>query len=125
MKMIEFVLTQYNYLAAIVLMMIGFYAMIAKDNLIKKIIGMNIFQTAVFLLYISIGKVQGGTAPILWDAGGPYDNPLPHVLILTAIVVSVSTTAVAFALIIRIHKAFGTIQESRILEIKRKKDMLS
>lgn len=121
--MIDFILSQYNYLAAIALMMIGFYAMIAKDNLIKKIIGMNIFQTAVFLMYITIGKVKGGTAPILWDSGGPYDNPLPHVLILTAIVVSVSTTAVAFALIIRIHKSFGTIQESMILNIKRRKDM--
>ena len=106
-------------------MMLGFYAMIAKDNLIKKIIGMNIFQTAVFLMYISIGKVRGGTAPILWEAGGPYDNPLPHVLILTAIVVSVSTTAVAFGLIIRIYKAFGTIQETTILEVKRRKDMES
>lgn len=121
--MIDFILSQYNYLAAIILMMIGFYAMIAKDNLIKKIIGMNIFQTAVFLMYITIGKIKGGTAPILWEAGGPYDNPLPHVLILTAIVVSVSTTAVAFALIIRIQKSFGTIQESMILNIKRRKDM--
>ena len=123
-KMLDFILTQYNYLIAITLMMIGFYAMIAKENLIKKIIGINIFQTAVFLMYISIGKVHGGTAPILWEAGGPYDNPLPHVLILTAIVVSVSTTAVAFALIIRIQKAFGTIEEFRILEIKRRKDMV-
>ena len=67
--MLDFIFTQYNYLAAIVLMMIGFYAMIAKDNLIKKIIGMNIFQTAVFLMYISIGKVEGGTAPIIWEQG--------------------------------------------------------
>jgi multicomponent Na+:H+ antiporter subunit C len=121
--MLDFILTQYNYLFAIALMMIGFYAMIAKENLIKKIIGMNIFQTAVFLMYISIGKIKGATAPILWEAGGPYDNPLPHVLILTAIVVSVSTTAVAFALIIRIQKSFGTIEEFKILEIKRRKDM--
>jgi multicomponent Na+:H+ antiporter subunit C len=117
--MIEFILAKYNYLVYIVLASIGFYAMIAKNNLVKKIIGMNIFQTAVFLFYISIGKVVGGTAPIIWEQGGPYDNPVPHVLILTAIVVSVSTTAVAFALIIRIHKAFGTIEEDRILEIRR------
>ena len=117
--LIELILGKSNYLVAMALAMIGFYAMIAKSNLIKKIIGMNIFQTAVFLFYISIGKVQGGTAPIVWDKAVLYDNPLPHVLILTAIVVSVSTTAVAFALIIRIQKAFGTIEEDKIIEIKR------
>jgi multicomponent Na+:H+ antiporter subunit C len=100
--------------------MIGFYAMIAGSNLIKKVIGMNIFQTAVFLFYISIGKVEGGTAPIVWEEATRYDNPLPHVLILTAIVVSVSTTAVAFALIARIYREFGTIEEDKILEIKTK-----
>ena len=98
-------------------MMIGYYAMIAKENLIKKIIGMNIFQTAIFLFYISVAKVKGGTAPILWDRAAIYDNPLPHVLILTAIVVSVSTTAVALALTIRIYKEYGTIKEDVILEI--------
>ncbi len=76
---------------------------------------MNIFQTAVFLFYISIAKVKDGTAPILWDKAVLYDNPLPHVLILTAIVVSVSTTAVALALIIRIYKAYGTMEEDEIL----------
>lgn len=117
--LIDLILGKFNYLVALALAMIGFYAMIAKSNLIKKIIGMNIFQTAVFLFYISIGKVHGGTAPIVWDKAVLYDNPLPHVLILTAIVVSVSTTAVAFALIIRIQKAFGTIEEDKIIEIKR------
>ncbi len=117
--LIELILGKFNYIVALALAMIGFYAMIAKSNLIKKIIGMNIFQTAVFLFYISIGKVQGGTAPIVWDKAVLYDNPLPHVLILTAIVVAVSTTAVAFALIIRIQKAFGTIEEDKIIEIKR------
>jgi len=116
--MAELLLAKYNYLIYIALALIGFYAMIAKNNLIKKIIGMNIFQTAVFLFYISMGKVQGGTAPIVWEAGGPYDNPVPHVLILTAIVVSVSTTAVAFGLVIRIYREFGTIEEDRILAIK-------
>jgi multicomponent Na+:H+ antiporter subunit C len=116
--------TEYPYLFYIVLAMVGFYAMIAKNNLIKKIIGMNIFQTAVFLFYIAMGKVEGGTAPILWAGAVRYDNPLPHVLILTAIVVSVSTTAVAFALIVRIYRAFGTIEEDRILERKRKKGEL-
>jgi multicomponent Na+:H+ antiporter subunit C len=116
--MTELILGKYNYWIYITLMMIGFYAMIAKGNLVKKIVGMNIFQTAVFLFYISTSKVTGGTAPILWDKAVRYDNPLPHVLILTAIVVSVSTTAVALALIIRIYKAYGTIEEDRILEMK-------
>ncbi|MFV1950521.1 MAG: cation:proton antiporter subunit C [Nitrospinota bacterium] len=115
--MIEIFLGKYNYWIYITLMMIGFYAMIAKHNLIKKIIGMNIFQTAVFLFYISIAKVKGGTAPIVWEEAIQYDNPLPHVLILTAIVVSVSTTAVALALIIRIYKAYGSIEEDKILEM--------
>ena len=114
----EFILAKYNYWIYIAIMMIGFYAMIASNNLIKKIIGMNIFQTAVFLFYISIGKVEGGTAPIIWDKAVRYDNPLPHVLILTAIVVSVSTTA--FAIISGIYKKFGTIEEDKIIEIKKK-----
>ncbi|HKZ72125.1 MAG TPA: cation:proton antiporter subunit C [Nitrospirota bacterium] len=115
--MIELILGKYNYWIYIALMMIGFYATIAKENLIKKIIGLNIFQTAVFLFYISIGKVDGGTAPILWDKAVLYDNPLPHCLMLTGIVVSVSTTAVALALIIKIYKAYGTIEEDKILEM--------
>ena len=115
--MIELILGKYNYWIYIILMMVGFYAMIAKENLIKKIIGMNIFQTAIFLFYISISKVKGGTAPILLDTATIYDNPLPHTLMLTAIVVSVATTAVALALVIRIYKAYGTIEEDKILEM--------
>jgi multicomponent Na+:H+ antiporter subunit C len=117
MRMIELILGKYNYWIYIALMMVGFYAMIAKENLIKKIVGMNIFQTAVFLFYVSIAKVEGGTAPILWDKAVLYDNPLPHTLMLTGIVVSVSTTAVALALVIKIYKAYGTIEEDKILEI--------
>ncbi len=116
--MIELIIGKYNYWIYIALMMIGFYAMIAKENLIKKIIGMNIFQTAVILFYISMSKVRGGTAPIEWEHAVRYENPLPHVLMLTAIVVSVSTTAVALALVIRIYKAFGSIEEDKILEMK-------
>lgn len=115
--MIEFILAKYNYWIYIVLMMIGFYGVIARTNLVKKVIGLNIFQTAVFLFYISIGKITGGTAPILWDQAVYYDNPLPHTLILTAIVVAVSTTAVALAIIILIKKSFGTVEEDKILEI--------
>ena len=116
--MIEIFFEKYIYWFSILLMMIGLYAMIAKGNLIKKIIGMNIFQTAVFLFYISIAKVEGGTAPILWKKADLYANPLPHVLILTAIVVSVSVTAVALALVLRIYKAYGTIEEEQILGMK-------
>ena len=117
--MIEFFFEKYIYWFSILLMMTGLYAMIEKGNLIKKIIGMNIFQTAVFLFYISIAKVEGGTAPILWKKADLYANPLPHVLILTAIVVSVSVTAVALALVLRIYKAYGTIEEEQILKMAK------
>ena len=101
----ETVLGLYNYWIAIFLMMTGFYVVIARGNLIKKVIGLNIFQTAVFLLYITMGKVRGGTAPILDPAFETYSNPLPSVQILTAIVVGVATTSLALALIVRIHEA--------------------
>ena len=114
--------TKYYYLVVIFLMMIGLYTTISSKNLIKKIMGLNIFQVSVFLFYITMSKVKHGTAPILWDKSHVYDNPLPHVLILTAIVVCVSTTAVALALIINIHKEYGTIEEDRILE-KQKLDI--
>ncbi len=115
--MFDFIVSKFNYWISILLMMIGLYGMIAKNNLIKKIIGMNIFQISVFLFYISMGKVKDGTAPIHWDKALIYDNPIPHVLILTAIVVAISTTAVALALIIRIYKSFRTIEEEQILKI--------
>lgn len=118
--LIEKVFTKYNYWISILLMLIGFYAMIAKSNLIKKIIGLNIFQTAIFLFFISLGVVKGGTAPIVSEEmirkGYVYVNPLPHVLILTAIVVAVSMTAVALSLIIRLHEEYGTIEEEEIIE---------
>lgn len=109
----------YNYWVVIVLMMIGFYVVIVRGNLIKKVIGLNIFQTSVFLLYITMGKIEGGTAPILVGGGKAdvvYSNPLPHVLILTAIVVGVATTALALALVVRIRETYGTIEEDEILE---------
>jgi len=118
----EYIVSKYNYWICIVLMMIGFYAMIADPNLIKKVIGLNIFQTAVLLFFITIAARRDGTLPILLD-GTPdvaYANPLPHVLILTAIVVGVSVTAVALALIIRIHKAYGTIDEDEIAALEQK-----
>ena len=104
----------YNYWIVIFLMMTGFYIVIARGNLVKKVIGLNIFQTAVFLLYITMGKKHGGTAPILDERFDTYSHPLPSVLILTAIVVGVATTALALALIVRIHEEYGTIEEDEI-----------
>lgn len=109
----------YSYWIIVILMMAGLYIMIARFNLVKKIIGLGLFQTSIFYLYISIGKVSGGTAPILSkDQDLVFSNPLPHVLILTAIVVGVATTAVALALIVRIFEEYGTIEEDEIKVIE-------
>ena len=104
----------YNYWIVIFLMMIGFYVLIAHGNLVKRLVGLGIFQTSVFILFISMGKVAGGTAPILADGYAAYSNPLPHVLILTAIVVGVATTALGLALVVRIREAYGTVEEEDI-----------
>ena len=112
--MIDIIVGHYNYWIVVFLMMAGFYTVISHGNLIKKIAGINIFQTSVFLLYISIGYVSDGTPPIIAEGYTSYSNPLPHVLILTAIVVGVSTTAVGLALVIRIKEAYGTIEEDEI-----------
>lgn len=104
----------FNYWIVIVLMMTGFYMVIAHGNLIKKVVGLNVFQVSVFVLYISMGKVEGGTAPILAEGIKVYSNPLPSVLILTAIVVGVATTAMALALVVRIRDAYGSIEEDEI-----------
>ena len=117
--MIEQLGDSWNYIIVIVLMMTGLFIVIARANLIKKLIGLSIFQTSVFLFYISLGKVAGGTAPILdGNPGTLYSNPLPHVLILTAIVVGVATTALGLALILRISEAFGSIEEDEIIAAK-------
>ena len=110
----DFIFGHYNYWIVIILMMAGFYTVISRGNLIKKIAGLNIFQTSVFLLYISIGNVEGGTTPIIAEGIEQYSNPLPHVLILTAIVVGVATTALGLALVVRIREAYGTIEEEEI-----------
>ena len=104
----------YNYWIVVVLMMTGFYIVIAHGNLIKKIIGLSIFQTSVYIFYISMAKVEGGTAPILEEGIRQYSNPLPHVLILTAIVVGIATTALGLALAVRIKEAYGSIEEEEI-----------
>ncbi len=114
----------FNYWVVIVLMMAGLYVVIARSNLVKKVIGLSVFQSGVIMFYISMGKVAGGTAPILPQAHGEivkdpamvYSNPVPHVLMLTAIVVGVATTALALALVVRIWDAYGTIEEYEILE---------
>jgi multicomponent Na+:H+ antiporter subunit C len=111
---VDYVLGHYNYWVVIFLMMLGFYTLIARGNLVKKIVGLNIFQTSVFILFISMGKIEGGTAPILGEGIETYSNPLPHVLILTAIVVGVATTAVGLALVVRIREAYGTVEEDDI-----------
>lgn len=104
----------YNYWVAVLLMMTGFYVVIASGNLVKKIVGLNVFQASVFILYISIGAIDGGSPPILKEGVEVYSNPLPHVLILTAIVVGVSTTALGLALVVRIREAYGTVEEDEI-----------
>ena len=108
------VLGHYNYWIVIFLMMAGFYTVIANGNLVKKIAGLNIFQTSVFILYISMGYVTDGAAPILTEGVTRYSNPLPSVLILTAIVVGVATTALGLALVVRIREAYGTVEEEEI-----------
>lgn len=106
----------YNYWVVIALMMTGFYIVIAHGNLIKKIVGLSIFQTSVFILYISMSTVTGGSAPILKEGITLYSNPLPHVLILTAIVVGIATTALGLALVVRIKEAYDSIEEDVIQE---------
>lgn len=122
---LAYIVAKYNYWSALILLLIGFYAMIAKNNLIKKVIGMSIFQSAIILFYVSIGDKRGATIPILDHAHGgaehavnaaQYANPLPHVLMLTAIVVGVSTLGVALAVIQKIYRVHGTIEEDEILE---------
>jgi multicomponent Na+:H+ antiporter subunit C len=109
----------YNYWIVVFLMVAGLYIVIARGNLIKKLVGLNVFQASVFILYITMGKVDGGTAPIIGEGIEVYSNPLPHVLILTAIVVGVATTALGLALVVRINEEFGTIEEDELEEQER------
>jgi multicomponent Na+:H+ antiporter subunit C len=113
---VSFLIGHYNYWIVIFLMMTGLYVVIAHGNLVKKIVGLNIFQASVFILFISMGKVEGGSAPIVAEGITLYSNPVPHVLILTAIVVSVATTALALALVVRINEAYHSVEEDEIHE---------
>ena len=115
-------LDYFNYWIVVFLMMAGFYIVIAHDNLIKKIVGLNIFQASVFVLYISFGKITGGTAPIIAEGFSVYSNPLPHVLILTAIVVGVATTALGLALVVRTNEAYGTIEDDEMHKADEEED---
>jgi multicomponent Na+:H+ antiporter subunit C len=107
----------FTYFITVFLMIAGLFIVIARGNLIKKLVGLGLFQTSVYLLYIAPGKLVGGTAPILSDAFTVYSNPLPHVLILTAIVVGVATLALGLALVVRIREAYDSIEEDEILEL--------
>jgi len=104
----------FNYLVVVFLMMAGFYIVIAQGNLIKKLVGLGLFQASVFILYITMANLAGGRAPIIVEGVTAYSSPLPHVLILTAIVVGVATTAVGLALAVRIHEAYDSVEEDQI-----------
>ncbi len=112
----------YNYWVTIFLMVSGLYIIVAKSNMIKTLIGMALFQTSVYLLYLSPAKILGATPPILAEGFERYSNPLPHVLILTAIVVGVATLAMGLALVVRIHEAFGTIEEDEVVDLVERDD---
>ncbi|MCD4722314.1 MAG: cation:proton antiporter subunit C [Desulfobacula sp.] len=124
--LLTLIVAKYNYWLYVILMMIGLYAMVAKNNLIKKLVGMNIFQTAIILFYVSIGYKMDATIPIIQNAHGghggdaavihaaDYINPLPHVLMLTAIVVSVATFGVAMALAVRVYQRYQTLEEDEL-----------
>jgi multicomponent Na+:H+ antiporter subunit C len=107
--------SHYTYWITVLLMAAGLYVMIARGNLVKKLIGLSIFQTSVYLLYIAPGKLIGGTAPIVAAGYEVYSNPLPHVLILTAIVVGIATLALGLAIVVRVREAYGSIEEDEIL----------
>lgn len=118
MEIVEGIIQRYNDWITIFLMVSGLYIVVARGNMVKKLVGLSLFQTSVFLLYISAGKVIGGTAPILADGITVYSNPLPHVLILTAIVVGVATLALGLAFVVRINEVFGTIEEEEIFPLE-------
>ena len=113
------ILANINYWVTIILMIAGLYIVAAHGNMIKKLVGLGIFQTSVYLLFLSPGKVLGGTAPIISEDFELYSNPLPHVLILTAIVVGVATLALGMALVVRIYEAYGTIEDDEVHDMEK------
>ena len=119
---LEVLATHYNYWITIFLMVAGLYIVVARSNMVKSLVGLGICQTSVYLLYLSPGKILGGTPPIIGEGIEVYSNPLPHVLILTAIVVGVATLALGLALAVRIHEAYGTIEEDEITDLVDRED---
>ena len=117
MELLQPILHHYNQWITIFLMVAGLYIVVARGNMVKKLAGLALFQTSVYLLYISPGKILGGTPPILAEGFSVYSNPLPHVLILTAIVVGVATLALGLALVVRVNEEFGTIEEDEIFQL--------
>ena len=122
MTLINEVIAHYNYWITIFLMVAGLYIVVSKSNMIKTLLGLAVFQTSVYLLYLSPGKILGGTPPILEEGIEVYSNPLPHVLILTAIVVGVATLALGLALVVRINESYGTIEEDEIMDVVNRED---
>jgi multicomponent Na+:H+ antiporter subunit C len=122
MTLIHDIIANYNYWITIFLMIAGLYIVVSKSNMIKTLLGLGVFQTSVYLLYLSPGKILGGTPPILDDEFTVYSNPLPHVLILTAIVVGVATLALGLALVVRINESYGTIEEDEIMDVVNRED---
>ena len=116
MELAQTIIAHYNHWITIFLMVAGLYVVVARGNMVKKLVGLSLFQTSVYLLYISPGKIIGGTPPILDQGIEVYSNPLPHVLILTAIVVGVATLALGLGLVVRINEVYGTIEEDEIFE---------
>jgi multicomponent Na+:H+ antiporter subunit C len=120
--MLELLATRYAYVAFIVLLSVGLYMVIASQNLVKKVIGVNLFQTAIFLFFVASAYVEGGAVPVVpKDPSGPTEvivSPLPHVIVLTAIVVGVALTAVGLALIVRIYTEYGTLHEDVLREVR-------
>lgn len=122
MSLLEEIASHYNYWVTILLMVSGLYIVVAKSNMIKRLLGLAVFQTSVYLLYLSPGKILGATPPIMASGYGLYSNPLPHVLILTAIVVGVATLALGLALAVRINEAYGSIEEDEIVPVIDRED---
>lgn len=114
MNVLSPLIDNFNYFIIIFLMVSGLYVVVARGNMVKKLVGLSLFQTSVYLLYLSPGKILGGTPPIIDENFQIYSNPLPHVLILTAIVVGVATLALGLALVLRINEEYGTIEEDEI-----------
>ena len=104
----------WNHFAFVILMVSGLFIIITSQNYIKKIVGLAIFQTSVFVFFVSLAKIIDGTAPILNSINNVYSNPLPHVLILTAIVVGVATSALGLAIVLQIYKNYGSVEENEI-----------